>query len=166
MNNCLADLARLLPQASLRKGRGRIEKTEIVELAIKHLKHLQTHPCPTQGGKLLIDLVSPPNEILIITVMWLVLENCEFSPLARQIQKSDSVTSLEAPLDTGLPLKSQDLDHFRLGFQECLKKTMHFLMERKGTVTGDNFYVQLVDCLNRHAELFLIPKNNVSTCLL
>jgi len=51
MNNCLADLARLLPQASLRKGRGRIEKTEIVELAIKHLKHLQTHPCPFGGNK-------------------------------------------------------------------------------------------------------------------
>jgi len=50
MNNCLADLARLLPQASLRKGRGRIEKTEIVELAIKHLKHfIQSHPC-SHGG--------------------------------------------------------------------------------------------------------------------
>lgn len=50
MNNCLADLARLLPPSSLRKGRGRIEKTEIVELAIKHLRHLQCHPCPN-GGK-------------------------------------------------------------------------------------------------------------------
>lgn len=49
MNNCLADLARLLPPSSLRKGRGRIEKTEIVELAIKHLRHLQCHPCPMGG---------------------------------------------------------------------------------------------------------------------
>ena len=66
MNNCLADLARLLPQASLRKGRGRIEKTEIVELAIKHLKHLQTHPCPF-GGKHLNLLVFQIRQILRVS---------------------------------------------------------------------------------------------------
>ena len=56
MNNCLADLARLLPQASLRKGRGRIEKTEIVELAIRHLKHLQFHKCEF-GGELYLAMI-------------------------------------------------------------------------------------------------------------
>lgn len=45
MNNCLADLSRLIPTTYLKKGRGRIEKTEIIEMAIKHLKHLQAHPC-------------------------------------------------------------------------------------------------------------------------
>lgn len=45
MNNCLADLSRLIPTAYLKKGRGRIEKTEIIEMAIKHLKHLQAHSC-------------------------------------------------------------------------------------------------------------------------
>ncbi|XP_071039224.1 transcription factor cwo isoform X1 [Parasteatoda tepidariorum] len=45
MNNCLADLSRLVPTNYLKKGRGRIEKTEIIEMAIKHLKHLQNHPC-------------------------------------------------------------------------------------------------------------------------
>ncbi|GIY53323.1 transcription factor cwo [Caerostris darwini] len=45
MNNCLADLSRLVPTNYLKKGRGRIEKTEIIEMAIKHLKHLQAHPC-------------------------------------------------------------------------------------------------------------------------
>lgn len=42
MNNCLADLSRLIPTTYLKKGRGRIEKTEIIELAIKHLKQLQS----------------------------------------------------------------------------------------------------------------------------
>ena len=41
MNNCLADLSRLIPTEYLKKGRGRIEKTEIIEMAIKHMKHLQ-----------------------------------------------------------------------------------------------------------------------------
>nr|CAG4644463.1 EOG090X0J7Y [Lepidurus arcticus] len=45
MNNCLADLSRLLPAAYLKKGRGRIEKTEIIEMAIKHMRHLQIHAC-------------------------------------------------------------------------------------------------------------------------
>ncbi|KDR16323.1 Hairy/enhancer-of-split related with YRPW motif protein 2 [Zootermopsis nevadensis] len=45
MNNCLADLSRLIPADYLKKGRGRIEKTEIIEMAIKHMKHLQGHAC-------------------------------------------------------------------------------------------------------------------------
>ena len=50
MNNCLADLSRLVPSSYLKKGRGRIEKTEIIEMAIKHIKHLQHHPCTKQEG--------------------------------------------------------------------------------------------------------------------
>jgi len=50
MNNCLADLSRLIPSSYLKKGRGRIEKTEIIEMAIKHMKHLQNHPCNKPEG--------------------------------------------------------------------------------------------------------------------
>lgn len=50
MNNCLADLSRLIPTYYLKKGRGRIEKTEIIEMAIKYMKHLQAHAC-NQIGK-------------------------------------------------------------------------------------------------------------------
>jgi len=50
MNNCLADLSRLIPSSYLKKGRGRIEKTEIIEMAIKHMKHLQNHPCNQPEG--------------------------------------------------------------------------------------------------------------------
>jgi len=50
MNNCLADLSRLIPSSYLKKGRGRIEKTEIIEMAIKHMKHLQNHPCNKPDG--------------------------------------------------------------------------------------------------------------------
>ena len=50
MNNCLADLSKLLPEACVKKGRGRIEKTEIIEMAIQHLKHLQAHACKDMGN--------------------------------------------------------------------------------------------------------------------
>lgn len=40
MNNCLADLSRLIPAYYLKKRTGRVEKTEIIEMAIKHLKDL------------------------------------------------------------------------------------------------------------------------------
>lgn len=40
MNNCLADLSRLIPIHYMKKGRGRIEKTEIIEMAIKYLNDL------------------------------------------------------------------------------------------------------------------------------
>lgn len=45
MNLCLADLSRLIPPQYMRKGRGRVEKTEIIEMAIRHLKNLQTQEC-------------------------------------------------------------------------------------------------------------------------
>ena len=49
MNNCLADLSRLLPAVYMKKSRGRIEKTEIIEMTIKHMKHLQIHACKDIG---------------------------------------------------------------------------------------------------------------------
>uniref|UniRef100_T1J4E7 BHLH domain-containing protein n=1 Tax=Strigamia maritima TaxID=126957 RepID=T1J4E7_STRMM len=41
MNNCLANLSSLLPSSYWKKSRGRIEKTEIIEMAITHMKYLQ-----------------------------------------------------------------------------------------------------------------------------
>lgn len=59
MNNCLADLSRLIPTEYLKKGRGRIEKTEIIEMAIKHMKYLQQeHGNPTEHYRLVINLKS------------------------------------------------------------------------------------------------------------
>ncbi|XP_025417491.1 uncharacterized protein LOC112688489 isoform X2 [Sipha flava] len=47
MNNCLADLSRLIPAEYMKKGRGRVEKTEIIEMAIKHMKYLQSNVSPS-----------------------------------------------------------------------------------------------------------------------
>ncbi|XP_063439920.1 uncharacterized protein LOC134721085 [Mytilus trossulus] len=40
MNNCLAELSRLIPQSYLKQGQGRIEKTEIIEIASKLIRNL------------------------------------------------------------------------------------------------------------------------------
>lgn len=50
MNSCLADLSRLIPQQYMRKGRGRVEKTEIIEMAIRHLKNLQNQECARENS--------------------------------------------------------------------------------------------------------------------
>lgn len=34
----------------MRKGRGRVEKTEIIEMAIRHLKNLQTQECMRENN--------------------------------------------------------------------------------------------------------------------
>ena len=62
MNNCLADLSRLLPVAYMKKGRGRIEKTEIIEMTIKHMKHLQVHACKEMGKRFWLMNLSTKKE--------------------------------------------------------------------------------------------------------
>ncbi|KAH3881381.1 hypothetical protein DPMN_005307 [Dreissena polymorpha] len=49
MNNCLADLSRLIPTNYLKQGQGRIEKTEIIEMAIRHISNL-TNVVNKQGA--------------------------------------------------------------------------------------------------------------------
>ncbi|KAL5014618.1 hypothetical protein ScPMuIL_008888 [Solemya velum] len=41
MNNCLANLSQIIPSCYLKKGQGRIEKTEIIETAMKCIHHLR-----------------------------------------------------------------------------------------------------------------------------
>lgn len=50
MNSCLADLSRLIPPQYQRKSRGRIEKTEIIEMAIKHIKNIQAKAAANDGA--------------------------------------------------------------------------------------------------------------------
>nr|XP_034307874.1 uncharacterized protein LOC105325663 [Crassostrea gigas] len=41
MNDSLAELSRLIPANYIKQGQGRIEKTEIIEMASKNIRHLQ-----------------------------------------------------------------------------------------------------------------------------
>lgn len=86
MNNCLADLSRLIPPEYLKKGRGRVEKTEIIEMAIRHLKYLQERANGSYGkraylvksvsynwkttGKVLLDWA--PTRQIFDSVLWMM----------------------------------------------------------------------------------------------
>lgn len=120
MNNCLADLSRLIPTDYLKKGRGRIEKTEIIEMAIKHMKHLQAHSCCQ-------------------------LDTCE---LAQQHSQEDRKVQNR----TGGPII---IEHYRLGYQECLSEAMHFLVEVEGFFAGDSLCLRLINHLQKHCDKIL-----------
>nr|XP_031827092.1 transcription factor cwo isoform X1 [Nomia melanderi] len=128
MNNCLADLSRLIPAEYLKKGRGRVEKTEIIEMAIRHMKHLQSlrqetkHPAVT----------SAPTH------------------------PEDSVDSVSHSTVT-----STAAEHYRLGFQECLSETMHFLVEVEGFFARDSLCVQLINHLQQHCDRILATSDRL-----
>jgi len=44
------------------------------------------------------------------------------------------------------------VEHYRLGYQECLSETMHFLVEVEGYFAGDSLCVQLINHLQKHCE--------------
>lgn len=128
MNNCLADLSRLIPAEYLKKGRGRVEKTEIIEMAIRHMKHLQD---VRQDSK-----HSTANSV--------------------HTHPEDSVDSVPHS-----PTTSIAAEHYRLGFQECLSETMHFLVEVEGFFARDSLCVQLIGHLQQHCEKILATSDRL-----
>lgn len=46
-------------------------------------------------------------------------------------------------------------EHYRLGFQECLSETMHFLIEVEGYLARDTLCVQLINHLQQHCDKIL-----------
>ncbi|XP_063988936.1 hairy and enhancer of split-related protein HELT-like isoform X2 [Diachasmimorpha longicaudata] len=127
MNNCLADLSRLIPAEYLKKGRGRVEKTEIIEMAIRHMKYLQGSRPDTKQPS-----VAPVHH------------------------PEDSVDSVSHS-----PSASPAAEHYRLGFQECLSETMHFLVEVEGFFARDSLCVQLISHLQQHCEKILATSDRL-----
>ncbi|XP_031332268.1 transcription factor cwo isoform X2 [Photinus pyralis] len=91
MNNCLADLSRLIPAEYLKKGRGRIEKTEIIEMAIKYMKHLQHlhvassehyrlgyQECMSEAMRFLVEVEGHfPREAICIRLLTHLQKHCD-----------------------------------------------------------------------------------------
>ncbi|XP_032691294.1 hairy/enhancer-of-split related with YRPW motif protein 1-like isoform X2 [Odontomachus brunneus] len=128
MNNCLADLSRLIPAEYLKKGRGRVEKTEIIEMAIRHMKHLQG-----------------------------VRQDTKHSPVTPvHAHPEDSVDSISHSTAA-----SSAAEHYRLGFQECLSETMHFLVEVEGFFARDSLCVQLINHLQQHCDKILATSDRL-----
>jgi hypothetical protein len=47
------------------------------------------------------------------------------------------------------------IEHYRLGYQECLSEAMHFLVEVEGFFAGDPLCVQLINHLQKHCDKIL-----------
>lgn len=78
MNNCLADLSRLIPAEYLKKGRGRVEKTEIIEMAIRHMKHLQglrqgTYQSNKKNLKVVATLLQCSCSLILIILRFIII---------------------------------------------------------------------------------------------
>ncbi|XP_046480838.1 hairy and enhancer of split-related protein HELT isoform X1 [Neodiprion pinetum] len=127
MNNCLADLSRLIPAEYLKKGRGRVEKTEIIEMAIRHMKYLQG--------------VRQDVRPTVATV---------------HSHTDDSVDSVSHSATA-----SSAADNYRLGFQECLSETMHFLVDVEGFFARDSLCVQLISHLQQHCDKMLAASDRL-----
>ncbi|XP_026810672.1 uncharacterized protein LOC113552153 [Rhopalosiphum maidis] len=122
MNNCLADLSRLIPAEYMKKGRGRVEKTEIIEMAIKHMKYLQSNVCSTGKAPCSTEESTEPVEI----------------------EKSENSTS-EEPDNS--PLMA---DQYKMGFLECLTETMQYLVEGHGYPPNHGLCLSLINHLQQH----------------
>lgn len=77
MNSCLADLSRLIPPQYMRKGRGRVEKTEIIEMAIKHLRTLQNQECIKREATCSDHYRLGYQDCLTEAANFLIAENCK-----------------------------------------------------------------------------------------
>ncbi|KAI4485769.1 hypothetical protein M0804_006258 [Polistes exclamans] len=148
MNNCLADLSRLIPAEYLKKGRGRVEKTEIIEMAIRHMKHLQGL---RQGCYFIYFNVVPlkTKQASVVT------------PVHAHPEDSVDSISHSAAAAAAAAAASTATEHYRLGFQECLSETMHFLIEVEGFYARDSLCVQLTNHLQQHCEKILATSDRL-----
>ncbi|XP_050533604.1 uncharacterized protein LOC126901266 isoform X2 [Daktulosphaira vitifoliae] len=121
MNSCLADLSRLIPAEYMKKGRGRVEKTEIVEMAIKHMKHLQSH---------------------------VSLSGC-FQPCDKKQQESDNLEKPPPPPES-MEKSMLITEQYKMGFFECLTETMQYLVEGHGYSPRHGLCLSLINHLQEH----------------
>ncbi|XP_052120920.1 uncharacterized protein LOC113209439 isoform X2 [Frankliniella occidentalis] len=150
MNNCLADLSRLIPAEYLKKGRGRVEKTEIIEMAIKHMQYLQSRANLAAGVD--CSTAGPGPGDLRVT-------KCEQSPgsdrgEAAETEAASETTTTPPPADSALRPVVRPIvtEHYRLGYQECMQEAMHFLVEVEGYLAKDSLCVKLISHLQKHCD--------------
>ncbi|KAG5870884.1 hypothetical protein JTB14_035752 [Gonioctena quinquepunctata] len=129
MNNCLADLSRLIPTEYLKKGRGRIEKTEIIEMAIKHMKYLQQdngnptehyrlgyQECMSEAMRFMVEVEGHfPREAVCVRLLNHLQKHCEsisrppsFTPNRHTSLGTEHIVPVPnntEPIRNGMPVK-------------------------------------------------------------
>lgn len=131
MNNCLTDLSRLIPAHYMKKGRGRIEKTEIIEMAIKYLKDL-------------IEATNVQHQALQHQSLSNVASNSSGSEIGNSSSSSGS--------SIGSNCFSSSSDSGRSSSSSSISSTSSSGSERNSTSMSMNFNHSIVDCFNTNAN--------------
>ncbi|XP_014231229.1 transcription factor cwo-like isoform X2 [Trichogramma pretiosum] len=128
MNNCLADLSRLIPQEYLKKGRGRIEKTEIIEMSIRYMKYLTgvINDLKRQTG--ISAVASHHNDDSV-----------------------DSSPPRSPPVVPAVISGNLAQEQYRHGYQDCLQEVVHYLDE-EAHMPRETVFSQLVQHLQQHYD--------------
>ncbi|XP_071050184.1 transcription factor cwo isoform X2 [Onthophagus taurus] len=112
MNNCLADLSRLIPAEYLKKGRGRVEKTEIIEMAIKHMKHLQHlddyrlgyQECMSETMRFLVEVEGRfPREPFCVRLLGHLQQHCDSLTKQAPVEDASKVEPNNNHIEEELP---------------------------------------------------------------
>uniref|UniRef100_A0A0K8T259 Hairy/enhancer-of-split related with YRPW motif protein 1 n=2 Tax=Lygus hesperus TaxID=30085 RepID=A0A0K8T259_LYGHE len=139
MNSCLADLSRLIPQDYMKKGRGRVEKTEIIEMAIRRIKHLMSHaPCQEAECR------SEDMDTSVVPPLSDGLQGGPPVPAPASLNGSQCSSTVDTLADS-----------YRLGFAECLNETVHFLVQVEGLMVADPLCTRLRSHLTNHCDNIL-----------
>ena len=121
------------------QNRGRIEKTEIIEMAIKYMKHLQNlaEPLLVEDGPLGPSPTSTPIPTIEHDQLFMFCNS-------------------NSP-NTATMLIKDRYQYFRLGYQESMSEGVHFL-EENGL---EEWYVKMVEHLQDHRENIGVGKCSV-----
>jgi len=122
----------LIPSNYLKKGRGRIEKTEIVEMAIKHIKYL--HSIVPTSASLTGGAGGNGNG----------KESADASG-----ETTMAASSSDAKLSWRYP---DDEESFKNGFNDCLTETVHFLVNQERIQPENPLCTRLVNHLKSHLD--------------
>lgn len=68
---------------------------------------------------------------------------------------SSPPVTLTAPRDSTSTRQPINIEHYRLGYLECLSEAMHFLVEVQGYFAGDSLCVQMINHLHKHCDKLL-----------
>ncbi|KAG8223292.1 hypothetical protein J437_LFUL001166 [Ladona fulva] len=161
MNSCLADLSRLIPAEYLKRGRGRIEKTEIIEMAIRHMRHLQEsqtllsgRPTPPPSSSSSYSSSSSSSSSPGSSTSY---SNAAISASCHQVASSiDGCETADEGFERfGHMTGDRSSEQYRSGFLECLTETLRFLVEVEGFPADASLCISLDSHLRAHCTALL-----------
>lgn len=136
INHCLMELRRLVPQAISKEGSTKLEKAEILQMTVDHLRALQN---TSKGNLVIIDHFSL---ILIVALCFSI---------------TDSNNSYQS-----WPI----LDAHASGFRECIDEISRYLISVEGFDVQHPLRLRLISHLECFTERSISPSSNQSWSIL